>query len=133
MDQVWGARKIKGKLVVHLKEHFISFLSRFEEGTDLEVIVRKKTKKNSRQEQRYYRGVIIPFIANEIGHSNDMTHSILQPMFFKAIDEKGFEYIRSTSLNNWTTVEWEAKVEEIRKWSYEFLGIVIPLPNEITY
>lgn len=100
-------------------------------GKRIGVTIGPETKENSRQQQRYYRGVVVPEIAKHIGESVKYAHEILQYKFFTETDDNGFTRVRSTKLGEWTTVEWEEKMDEIRQWAQDFLGVRIALPNEI--
>lgn len=100
-------------------------------GKDVELIVRKARRPNTRQEQNYYRGVIVKMIAEEIGETPQRMHEILQAEFFTYIDDCGYKYVRSTAVGEWSTQEWEEKMAEVRMWAYDFLGLNIPLPNEV--
>lgn len=92
-----------------------------------------ETKPNSRPQQKYFWGVIVESIAAETGDTPQHVYETLQPVFFKYTDSKGREYIRSTELGEWTTIEWEEKMNEIRSWAQDFLNLRIPLPNEADY
>ena len=55
-------------------------------------------------------------------------------MFFKKIifsEQKG-ELAMVQSSTNFSTAEFEEKMQSIRQWAQEFLNINIPLPNEQT-
>lgn len=93
-------------------------------GKVIELSVKVKGKRSNKQ-GNYYWGVVVPDImkaANELGNEwdDDKTHDELKKMF----------KIKSTTLLN--KPEFEAKMEEIRRWAAEFFGITIPLPNELT-
>ena len=60
-------------------------------------------------------------------------HEVLASKFFKYIDEKGNERVKSTKLNRWKTGEWEEKMSEIREWASIKLGVYIPEPNGVMY
>jgi len=137
---VFRATKEQGRVKLKNPRLYDMYLSTFKEGVELDVIVKRHHKKNSRQEQNYYRGVVVSEIAAELGETEERTHQILQPQFFLYHDEKGRPYIRSTELGGWETVEWEEKMEEIRRWAEEFFstpenpaGLRIPLPNEVDF
>ena len=130
-----------GKLVFEpaYQSLFEVWLMRFE-GKNVEVSVTTKTRDNTPNQQRYYRGVVVPFIAQQIGESNDRTHEILQAKFFVYYRDDGLSYIRSTAIGEWSTVEWEEKMQEIREWAHDWFsseenpsGLQIPLPNEIVW
>lgn len=99
-------------------------------GYRIEVTIGRETKSNSGPQQRYYRGVIVPTIAQQLGYTNNECHGVLQYKFFTETDDNGLTRIRSTKQGEWTTVEWEKKMTEIRMWCQEQFGLYIPLPNE---
>jgi hypothetical protein len=107
---------------------YIDFL--IKSGKKVEVVVRTVKKPSSSRQQRYYRGVVIPLIAEHTGYTVEETHGVLQSAgLWNDFLPDGKEYIRSTSEGNWTTVQWEERMENIRRWAME-LNIYIPLPNE---
>jgi len=100
-------------------------------GKKVEVIIRIEKKNSSSRQQRYYRGVVIPIIAEHTGYSIDEVHGVLQSAgLWNDFLPDGKEYIRSTSEGNWTTLQWEERMEKIRRWAMELDNIYIPLPNE---
>jgi hypothetical protein len=103
------------------------------EGQEVEITIARKSKANTRAEQRYFRAVVVRMIAQEIGESEQKAFEIIQAQFFTEKDTHGRSYVRSTALGEWTTVEWEAKMEDIRRWALDFLNLKIPLPNQIEY
>jgi hypothetical protein len=103
------------------------------EGQEIEVTITRRGKANTRAEQRYFHAVIVRSIAEEIGESEERAFEILQAQFFTYEDTKGRKYVRSTALGEWTTVEWESKISEIRAWALDFLNLNIPLPNQCDY
>lgn len=128
---VWHGVVRKGKVFLRNTLQYGMYLRCFKDNTDIEVVVRKSSKTNSRNQQNYYRGVILPYIAKEVGISNDIAHGLCQRKFFTYEMEGGTEYIRSTRLNGWRSDEWEEKMEEIRRWAFDFLNCDIPKPNEV--
>jgi len=101
------------------------------EGKDCEFIARKKTKEKSNKQNKYFRAVVVDLIAKHCGYTNEKAFGVLQLKFFKYTDENGLEYIKSTKLTEWNTVDWEAKMSEIRQWASEFLNLYIPKPREV--
>lgn len=101
------------------------------EGKRGEMTIAIESKTNSKPQQRYYRGVIVKMLAEEIGESVDRMHQILAAKFFVYVDNNGRSYVRSTEIGEWTTIEWEEKMREIRSWAWDFLNLNIPEPNQI--
>jgi hypothetical protein len=124
----------KGKLELHqeYKQPYHAAIWKLD-GQEIEVTVTRKARSNTKPQMRYYRGVVVKMIAAEIGEDEKRAHEIIQAQFFEYEDTLGRKYIRSTELGEWTTVEWESKMDEIRAWALQFLNLVIPLPNEIDF
>lgn len=102
------------------------------EGLDTEVTVDKKQKIRSNPENRYYRGVVVPLIAETIGeYDEDEVHEMLKIKFLP-IEKEGFPN-SCKSTTTLTTVEFEEYLSKIRMWASEFLNCYIPLPNEVDY
>ena len=125
---------VKGcKILIHDydKEKWVLNLSSLE-GKECEFIARRKGARKSNKQNKYYRGIVVKLIAENCGYTPDRAHGALLMKFFKEVDpENGAEYIRSTRLDQWKTIEWEEKMSEIRQWASEFLSLYIPKPNEV--
>lgn len=84
-------------------------------------------------QNRYYWGVIIKLIAEELGYSPEVCHDHLKKLF---LGFKAYDFPDGTTNNYWvsttdlTTVEFENYCSAIRKWANDFLMMIIPLPNE---
>ena len=99
----------------------------------------KKGYKRSSSQNSYYWAVIVTMVYealrdtgfDEIRNEDD-AHSVLKEMFFKKVihsDEKD-NLIMQVSTTQYTTFEFEEKMDMIRRWALHYLGITIPLPNE---
>jgi len=122
----------KGKPVLADSEKWFLHLCTLD-GKECEFIARKKSKRKTNKENKYFRGIVVPLIAQHCGYTNDKAFGVLQQKFFLYEDEKGVKYIKSTKLDVWNTIYWEGKMSEIRQWASEFLHIYIPKPNETDY
>ena len=98
------------------------------EDKDVEVIVRRPKKTRTDSQRKYYFGVIVALIAEEIGENKNVVHEQLKVKFLYDLSGE-MPKVRSTS--DLTTVEEEEYHSEIRMWASEFLNIYIPLPNEV--
>lgn len=128
---IFKAKIKQGKCQFENADMFRRWCASLENKT-VEVIVRKPLYQKSNKQNRYYRGVVVKLIAEECGYTTDRAHGELLELFFKVVpDDGGRAYIRSTALDNWDTVDWEEKMQEIRQWASEFLNLFIPLPNEV--
>ena len=102
------------------------------EGQDTEVTVGKKQKLGSDKQRGYYRGVIVPLMAETIGeYDEDEVHEMLKWEFLRVKKDGLPDTCRSTEVL--TTVEKEEYHSKIRHWAVEFHNCYIPLPNEVDY
>jgi len=118
------------------------------EGKHIEVTFRRKRKRRSSEQNRYYWGVVIPEIVRgliDLGNeglqegseeSKNTAHELLKQELLKNGEEvftkDGTLFRLPSSTTKCTTVEFEEYLERVRQWAAEYLGIVIPLPNEQT-
>ena len=121
-----------GKPIIEQSQDWFLYLCTLE-GQELEFTARKKQKKKSNKQNKYYRAVVVELLGDHLGYHPDEMHGVLQLEFFLYENDKGIKYIRSTKLTDWDTVEWEDKMSEIRQWASEKHSLYIPLPNEVNY
>jgi hypothetical protein len=100
---------------------------------EIELTVKKRTKKRTLSQNAYYWGVVVKMIAEETGHDSDEIHELMKQMFLKdLIKIKGeiYETVKSTT-------ELETKgfsldyIERIKYWAMEKLNLNIPSPDEV--
>lgn len=122
--------KIRKRDAITLNEYLGSFIG------DLEIILRPPKKQGTNPQNKYYWGVIINILSQELGYNREEMHDVLKSIHgFKdhkeIVDKDGvvtdIEFIRGYS--SYTTKEREDYHETIRRWASD-LGINIPEPNE---
>jgi hypothetical protein len=120
-----------GKLKLSSMDKFNSYLNTLKGGVLLTV--KKEKSQRSIQQNKYYWGVVIKLLCEEIGLDEDELHEILKYKFLKEhVGNKVLgevDFVRSTT--NLTTKEMEEYLEKIRIWAAQFLNTNIPLPNEV--
>ncbi len=127
----WG-KVNNGKLELLEREKFTNVLYKFK-GV-IELTIGYAFTKRSEQQNRYYWGVVIKMINEEMGSIPDVTHNMLRQIFLKSgYDFKGkrYEYIRSTT--DLSVKEFNEYIENVVIWAATELGLSIPSPNEIVY
>ena len=104
--------------------------------------IKRDYRQRSNPQNKYYWGVVIPIVLEGlkgVGYEvedEDDAHEVIKAVFFKRkIKLKGRrgrpkELNVSGSTANASTQEFEERMEQIRRWGSEFLGIYIPEPNE---
>ena len=109
------------------------------EGKDIEVIIRKATKRRSNPQNAYYFGVIIPLtiqaIELEWGEvwNTDKTHNMFKSLFLfeEKVNKETSEVIKiPTSSTENTTAKQETFHNQCREFLKEWFNVKTPLPNE---
>ncbi len=114
------------------RHKFGNEIRQFFKGQSIEIIVRRKRKHRSVQQNRYY-WLIVTMMAEYTGFTKDEMHLVLKSRFLKAEKvnvETGavFEYVKSSA--GLSTVEAEEYYNQVRQFASEEFGINVPLPNE---
>lgn len=113
-------------------------IARLFTGKEIEVTIRKKRKRRSTEQNRYYWGVVVPLIQSglkEIGEfvTIEDTHEILKIKFLRRqrVDENTGEVIfeRTASTADLSTVEFLEYIERCALFAAEWLGVTIPEPT----
>jgi len=99
------------------------------EGKEVEVTIKKKGKSKVRQ-YRYLYGVVYKLIADHTGYSTYYTDIWMKTMFYFDV-VNGMRVPRAKSSDSFTSKEFMQYIDDIRKWSLEFLGVRIPEANEV--
>jgi hypothetical protein len=120
-----------GKLIFKELELFKIYLHSLE-GKSLDIIVRLVRKDRSNQENRYYRGVVVPMISEHTGYTPEEVHEFLKLKFLsKIIVLAGKDERIPRSSTELSTIEWEKWMTEIREWAAQELSLVIPEPKQV--
>ena len=95
----------------------------------------KEARIRSTPENRYYWGVIIEILAEEIGYHKFEMHEILKAMFLKDMKilktKNGIKEISiSKSTASLRVSDFEEYLTQIRLWAITEMGMMIPEPNE---
>ena len=116
-------------------------------GKDMCLILKQRTKDRSRLEERYYWGVVVRMVAEEMGVTRQEAHEVMAGLFLK-VEEKspwGVRYARILSTTELTDKRYHEYIfDECVRWAAlptaedglsqaSGLGLFIPLPNEISY
>lgn len=131
--------KVKeGKLHIVHRPRFDADVASFFDGKEIEIIIQKKKKYRSGQQNRFYFGAVIPIIQDalrELGnnYTKEQVHEILKMKFLTTDDviESTGEFItRIKSTTELSTSDFMDYVSEITVWCAEFLKIEMPAPSE---
>ena len=101
------------------------------EGKTVEVVVRRKRKARSNQQNRYYHGVVLRLISDTTGYSPTEAHEAMKMLFLLAHRDGLPDTVRSTA--DLSTAEMEEYLSQVRQWASVEISTYIPDPNEIDY
>lgn len=94
---------------------------------EVQVLVEKKKKWRSDNQNRYYWGVVIDILGSELGYNPEEMHEALKWQFLRVEGGK-IPTVKSTA--SLSTVEFEDYMGQIRTWASIEFGVYIPEPNE---
>ncbi len=121
-----------GKLTLRDADKFKEFLSSME-GKDITVTVKKAEYTRTGAENRYYWGVIVRMVSDEMAIIPDEAHDFLKSLFLKVgVDVNGKRYEITKSSADLSIGDFEDYCEKVRQWAANELELIIPLPNEIS-
>lgn len=136
------------ELMLHIRDHIISnhaawkkLLNEIDEGSYF--VKFEPRKKRTHNQNNFYWGCIVPIVKDglrDVGFDDvktpDDAHTVLKSLFLRKriANHKTGEVIEMIgSTTELTTVEFNAFIEDIAKWSAEYLSCVIPEPGQQTY
>jgi NinB protein len=104
------------------------------------LITIKDVRKRSVQQNRFYWGVVVPMVRKglyeagfDVIRTNDDAHSVIKQVVFKkdVINNQTGEMITvGGSTKEMSIPEFNEAIEAVCRWAAEYIGIVIPSPNE---
>ncbi len=107
-------------------------------GQEVEVLVRKRTRRRSSDQNRAWWGLIIPAITAGCDMDPNSTHD--KELVHYGLVEKCFGVERNEKLgvdlpkarsSKLTTKEFSYLMDWAAKWAAEELGIYVPLPDDL--
>jgi len=129
MNKIHRGKVKKGKFKPNDPTAFILEFAKLE-GREVEVTVQKKRKHRSGQQNKYYHGVVVALIAEELGYTPQEAHNALKVEFLTNNDGK---LPRVGSTAELTTVEFLDFIAKVQQFASEELGIFIPDPTEVDF
>lgn len=115
-------------------------------GKDMTLILKKRVKERSRQEEKYYHAVVVRLVAETLEMGRQEAHEFLKAMFLRIEDttSTGIRYSRIMSTTELSDQAYREYWEKCVKWAalptmddglseQSGLGIYVPYPNEVDY
>ena len=114
------------------RKKFRQEITRLFGGHSIEIVIHRKRKHRSVQQNRYY-WLVASMLSDHTGFTKDEIHAILKSKFLrteKVNQDSGavYEYVKSTT--ELSTVEYEEYLDSVRQFAAEEFDLQIPMPNE---
>jgi len=121
----------KGKLHLDMQPSYDRWLVTLE-GKRVVLSVKKFRKDRTPPQLKYYWGVCVRLLSQHTGYEEDEVHAILKYKFLRAVNDDGYEYVKSLSTiaRQVDTLEMNEFIEKIQRWGAE-IGCYIPDPQEV--
>jgi hypothetical protein len=134
MTPLFDGQVNNGKLLLDKGESFRQYLAGLN-GKRVQVTVEKIKHSRTTAQNKYYWGVVVKLISQHTGHDTEQIHELLKQMFSPKWYLRAtapIEISIPTSTTRLDTLEFVEYTEKCRMWANEFLGLQIPLPNEVS-
>lgn len=141
----WHIEIQKGKILFEQRKEFDDYLVRMD-GKKLDLIIKPRVKDRSRQEEKYYYGVVVKMISEEMDTEPKVVHEMLKGWFLRELkdDGKGRKYERVLSITELTDKAFREYWKKCQTWAAlptaedglgpeSGLQLYIPNPNEVDY
>lgn len=105
-------------------------------GPVYDIVIKPKEKERTDSDglRKYFYGVVMAMIAEETGHSAETLHEhFKRKILGVTVDAHGIGVAPSVFSRESTMPisEKQAYIDEIRRWSFDFLNISIPSPEQV--
>lgn len=100
----------------------------------LEVIICNHKPARTAPQRKYYFGVIVSLLSEHTGFTREEMNEELKFKFNKKSVQRpdGSWLVYGGSIESEKVGECERIFEEIRQWAFEYMNLVIPLPEKIS-
>ena len=128
MNSVFTGIITKGKEVFDNPERYAVHKAKLE-GQRFELVLRKETHRRTDQQNRYMWGIVYEIISETTGYDPEQVHDALKEKFASHRDDTGLMVTERTSKMD--TVRFTKYIDDIKRWSAEFLHCYIPDAGEL--
>lgn len=146
----WECRIVNGKVIIRDREEFDKYLIPYEGRENMQIILKRKVKGRSRQEEKFYHAVPVKWVADEMNITREEAHEFLKNMFLKTEerivtdDGRAIRYERTMSTTELGDAAYREYWQSVINWASlptedgglsinSGLGIYIPMPNEVDW
>lgn len=118
-----------GRLAIEQPSAFRAYVSRLK-GKRVEVIVRRYLEQRTSEANRYYWGIVVPILAEELGYEKQEAHEVLAMRFLRIEDCPITGAPRRKRTPDTDTKEFSDYTDSCIRLAAE-LGIHIPSADEV--
>jgi hypothetical protein len=146
----WDILIIDNDVVIKDREAFQKHLIPLEGRENYQLIIKRKVKGRSRQEEKFYHAVPVKFVAEAMDITRDEAHEFLKALLLKVEesillpDGSAVRYERIMSTTELGDKAYREYWEDVIRWAAlptddnglsrtSGLGIYIPMPNEVEW
>lgn len=143
----WNCAVYNGQILVEDKKGFENFLAIHEGKEGLQLVLKKKVKTRSRNEEKFYHAVVVKMVAEGMDIMREEAHEFLKHMFLRTEervvlpDARVIRYERTMSTTELSDSAYREYWETVIKWAAlptlpegltvrSGLELYIPYPNE---
>lgn len=101
-------------------------------GHDVEIVIRKKRRQRSIDQNAYWWAVPVRLLAEHCGYTDDQMHyALLGECFGYRVGPKGHDVPNVVSSSQLTTEEFTRLIEWALVWGPTEMGVEIPPPERV--
>ena len=128
-----------GQIKIYSRETMRKDAADFFEGEEIEFTIQKKKKKRSNRQVRYYWGVVVALVREELREKwgkqfePQEVHEFLKMKFNSEMvvdEDTGEVFTVPISITKLSTREMMDYIERVRQWTIELFDLHIPEPGE---
>lgn len=113
------------------RRNMARWIATFPAGAELEITIRKRSEKRSNLQNSYYWGVVLPILADHIGHDTvEAMHEDLKLKFNPVPSKIHPEKKTGGSTAEMSTEKFTKYVDTVCRWAATDLGCYIPEPED---
>lgn len=141
----WEVKVIGNKVVFKDRPGFDNHLIPLD-GKDMHLVLKDISKERSRQEEKFYRGVVVPMIADEMCIPQQEAHEIMAKLFLTIEEQSpvGYRFERVQSTTELSDKAYREYWNQCIRWASlsatgegltvnSGLSLYIPMPREVDY
>jgi hypothetical protein len=129
MIQIFRGRVEGGKLRLDREDEYAALVASLE-GKPIEQTLRKERKRRGNSQNRFYWGVVLKTVADQLGWDVDDLHHELKRKFLAVEHDTALVMTRSTA--DLDTAEFTEYIDNVMRLAAE-MGIYVPSPGEVDF